>query len=510
MDALTAAPPRGSVSPWPVTVAVMLGTLMVILDMTIVNVSLPHMMGSLGATSEQITWVLTSYIVAEAVMIPLSGYLANRFGRRNVILFSIIGFVISSGLCGQADTLSQMVVFRILQGIFGAPVIPLSQSTLLDTFPANERGKAMAIFGIGVLMAPALGPTLGGYITEHWDWRWVFYINLPVGIVNILLCYAVLPDTEHRRDRIDLFGAFCMVLGIGALQYVLDQGNHENWFESDIIIYGTVLSIVTLTLFSVRAWTRSDSVLQLSLLRDRNLATASFLMMCFGLGLFGTIVLQPILLQELLGYPSSTTGLIMAPRALCNAVTMAIVAPNIKRIGARTLVALGIFIMAGGSLMMSHYNLFISPWWAVVPGMIQGVGLGMVFVPLATIAFDTIPEGTSDQGSTLFNLARTIGSSIGISLVTTLLSRNTQIQWNQLGGHLNPYNPAVHQFLASKGMTLDHPLAPYALAAELGKQSTMVAFVNDFWFITVAMLALCPLVLLMRDSGKGLDLSAMH
>ncbi|HBG29533.1 MAG TPA: MFS transporter, partial [Gammaproteobacteria bacterium] len=191
-------------------------------------------------------------------------------------------------------------------------------------------------------------------------------------------------------------------------------------------------------------------------------------------------------------------------------VTMAIVAPNIQRIGARTLVALGIVIMAAGSWMMSHYNLFISPWWAVVPGMVQGVGLGMVFVPLATIAFDTIPEGTSDQGATIFNLARTIGSSIGISVVMTLLSRNTQIQWNQLGGHLNPYNPAMHEFLASRGMTMDHPLAPYALAAELGKQSTMVAFVNDFWFITVAMLALCPLVLLMRDSGKGLDLGAMH
>ncbi|HBG29532.1 MAG TPA: MFS transporter, partial [Gammaproteobacteria bacterium] len=322
MDATTAAPTRGGASPWPVTIAVMLGTLMVILDMTIVNVSLPHMMGSLGATSEQITWVLTSYIVAEAVMIPLSGFLANRFGRRNVILVSIVGFVIASGLCGQADTLTEMVIFRILQGIFGAPVIPLSQSTLLDTFPAQERGKAMAIFGIGVLMAPALGPTLGGYITEHWDWRWVFYINLPVGIVNILLAYAVLPDTEHRKQRIDLFGAFCMVIGIGALQYVLDQGNHENWFESRVIVYGTVLAALTLLVFTLRSWNRPDSVLQLNLLRDRNLATGSFLMMCFGLGLFGTIVLQPILLQELLGYPASTTGLVMAPRALCNAVTM--------------------------------------------------------------------------------------------------------------------------------------------------------------------------------------------
>jgi len=497
-------------SPWPTTIAVMLATLMVILDMTIVNVSLPHMAGALGATSDQITWVLTSYIVAEGVTIPLSGFLARWFGRRRVILTSIIGFIVMSALCGQATSLVAMVIFRILQGVFGAPVIPLSQATLIDSFPPAQRGRAMAIFGIGVLLGPALGPTLGGYITEHMSWRWVFYINVPMGILNLLLAIPALKETERVHESLDWLGALLMAMGIGSLQFVLDRGNQENWFDSDIIIFMTLLMLAALSAFIIRSWNRQDSVLKLSLLRDRNLATGSFLIMAFGLGLFGTVVLQPILLQDLLGYPPSTTGLMMGPRALCNAFTMALAVPLMPKIGTRPMIAAGMLIMSAGSYLMSRYNLEISPFWAIVPGMVQGVGMGLVFVPLATIAFETIAPHDNDQAATIFNLARTIGSSIGISIVTTILSRNTQINWNRLGGHIMEYSPAMNAWLNAHGMTPDHPLAPNLLAMELARQATMVAFINDFWFISIAILLLIPLVLLMKSTGKTLDLSALH
>ncbi len=443
----------------------MLTTVMVILDMTIVNVAMPHMMGALGATADQITWVLTSYIVAEAIVIPLTGFLAGWLGRRRLLLTAITGFVVFSALCGQAGSLAEMVAFRLLQGAFGAVVIPISQAVLVDLFPGEERGKGMALWGIGVMMGPVLGPSLGGLITEYLDWRMVFYINLPVGLLNLLLVAMLIAPSAGRRTPIDWIGALAMAGGIGSFQLLLDRGNQENWWDSNLILSLSVTAALALAVFFWRGWRRDDSVVHLRLLRDTNLRMASLVIGAFGLGMFGTIALQPILMEELLGYPAATAGLVLS---------------------------------ATTTFVMSHYYLGISPGWLLWPGMLQGIGMGMIFVSLTTLAYQTLPPQAVDQAAGIFNLARTIGSSLGISIVATVLTRSTQAHWNQLGGFLQPFNPAVTAWLQARGMKLADAQTPAVLAGELYRQATMLAFVDTFWLIGWSFLLLAPLLLLIH------------
>lgn len=490
------------VNPWLVASAVMLTTVMVILDMTIVNVAMPHMMGALGATSDEITWVLTSYIVADGIFIPASGFLAQRLGRRRLLLISVVGFVAASALCGLSESLAQMVLFRVLQGAFGASVIPLSQSIMVDEFPPEQRGRAMAIWGLGVMMGPILGPTIGGLIVQNLDWRWVFYINVPVGILNVFMVLAWVRQTARHRLPVDWIGAGLMALGIGCGQVVLDRGNQEDWFHSYLIQLAAFTSVVCLIWFAVRAWRRPDGIVRLKLLRDRNLATASFMMVAFGFGMFGTIALQPLLLQNVLGYQADTTGLVMAPRGIASGFSMVLVGQLIQRVDPRYLVAFGLVISAFGAYFMSHYNLFIDPWWAIWPGLLQGVGIGMIFVPLSTIAYATLARSATDQGSAIFNIARTIGSSVGISIASTVTYRLGQVTWGQLGGHIDRYNPAVHDYLANRGLSLTDPLAPHILGQELLRQSQMLAYVDAFWLIAISFIALAPLALLLRRGAK--------
>lgn len=488
---------------WLVGVTVMLTTVMVVLDMTIINVTLPHMMGALGATADQVTWVLTTYIVANAIFIPLTGFLSTLLGRKRLMLISISGFVAASALCGQASTLGEMVIFRALQGAFGAAVIPLSQAVMVDIFPARQRGKAMALWGIGIMLAPILGPTLGGYITEHLTWRWVFYINVPVGIINVLMVARLLGGSPGRRVTADWWGAALMGLGIGCLQFVLDRGNQDNWFRSGFILSLAVVAGAALLGFIARAWGRPDSVLQISLLKDRNLAASCAMMLVFGLGLFGTVVLQPIMLEELLNYPVETTGLVMAPRGLGSAFGMFLVSRLINRRGPRSLILAGMVLSAAGSYFMTWYNLYIDTWWVIWPSIIQGLGLGMIFVPLSTLAYETLPAQATDQAAALYNLSRTIGSSIGISIAGTLLSRETQINWNRLGGAINPFNPALHKWLAVHGLTLHDALTYQLLAQQLSRQAMMVAFVDAFWFVMWSILVLMPLMLILKRRRGG-------
>ncbi|MGD8591530.1 MAG: DHA2 family efflux MFS transporter permease subunit [Gammaproteobacteria bacterium] len=495
-----------SQSPWLITATVMLITIMVILDMTIVNVALPHMMGALGATSDQVTWVLTAYIVASAIGIPLTGFLAKRLGRKRLMLISVSGFVVASALCGQAHSLAEMVLFRVLQGAFGASVVPLSQAVLVDTFPPEQRGKAMALWGIGIMIGPVLGPTLGGYITQHLGWRWIFYINVPVGLMNVAMISRLIPASARQRLSVDWLGAILMALGIGGLQVVLDRGNQENWFHSHWITALAMLSAAALIVFARRAWHRPDSIVPLNLLRDRNLASASLMITVFGLGLFGTIALQPLLLERLLGYSAETTGLVMAPRGLSSAVGMFLVARFINKLGAKRFILMGLTLAALGTYAMTFYNLTISPAWIIWPSAIQGLGMGMVFVPLSTLAYQTLPASATDHAAGIYNLSRTIGSSVGISIVSTLLSRNAQTNWNQLGGHINGFNPSLYDWLGSQGMQLSDPLAAPLLAQELERQASMLAFINVFWFVTLSFLILAPLVFLMakgRNTGPN-------
>jgi len=502
MPSLPNSPADSETPRWLLSIAVMLSTVMVILDMTIVNVALPHMMGSLGATADQITWVLTGYIVMEAIVIPMSGFLAIRLGRRRLMLLSIAGFVAASALCGQADTLAEMVFFRLLQGGFGAAVIPLSQSIMVDSFPGDERGKAMALWGVGVMLGPILGPTLGGYITQHLEWRWVFYINVPIGIVNLLLISNLVRPEAARNASFDWIGALMLALGIGSLQTLLDRGNQENWLHSGMITGLAIASVLGLAAFVLRSRGRSDSVLQLNLLKDRNLALASFMMAVFGMGLFGTIALQPLLLERLFDYPAQTTGLVMAPRGLASAVGMFLVSRLINRLGAPRLVLAGLTLAAGGTWLMTHYNLDLSMGWFVWPSLLQGLGMGMIFVSLSTLVYETLPGSATDQGSAIFNLARTVGSSMGISIAATVLTRMTQVNWNRLGGNISPYNPALHQWLLARHLSMADPLAPRLLARELQRQASMIGFVDAFWFVTLSFVVLAPLLLLFRSEPR--------
>jgi len=483
---------------WLLGIAVMLATVMVILDMTIVNVALPHMMGSLGATANQITWVLTAYIVMEAIFIPMSGFLAAWLGRRRLMLVSISGFVVASALAGQSDSLAEMVLFRLLQGGFGAAVIPLSQSIMVDNFPSDERGKAMALWGVGIMLGPILGPTLGGYITQHLDWRWVFYINVPIGIINLLMISRLMKPETPRWEKFDWIGALLLAAGIGSLQILLDRGNQENWFHSGMIVAMAVVSITGLVTFALRSWSRPDSVLQLQLLKDRNLVLASLMMAGFGMALFGMIVLQPLMLERLFNYPAETTGLVMAPRGLASALGMFVVSGLISRVGSPRLVLVGLVLAAAGTWPMTWYNLDLSIGWFIWPSILQGLGMGMIFVPLSALVYETLPRSATDQGSAIFNLARTVGSAVGISIVATIFTRMTQVNWNRLGGDINPYNPALQQWLAVKHLTIADPLAPQLLAHELGRQASMIGFIDAYWFVTLSFLLLAPLLLLLR------------
>lgn len=485
--------------------AVLLAVLMVILDMTVVNVALPHMMGALGATPDQITWVLTSYIVAEAVVIPTSGFLAGRFGRKRVILVSVAGFVVASMLCGQAETLAQMVIFRLLQGAFGAGVVPLSQAIMVDTFEAKNRGKAMAIWGIGILLGPIMGPTVGGFITDHLGWRWVFYINLPIGIINLALIMAYLKQTPRTAAVADWIGALLLAIGVGSLQMLLDRGNGDGWLESNFIIALIVISLACLIAFTIRSFRRPDAILRLSLLKDHNLATATFMIMAFGVGMLSTIALQPLFLEHLLGYPASTAGLVMAPRGIAVAMGMVFVATTINRFEPRWLVLIGLTLAAAGTYATTWYNLDVDVFWIIAPGVVQGIGMGMIFVPLSTLAYQTLPREASDQAAGIFNLARTIGGSIGIAIAATVLTRDSHANWQSLGAGINPYNPALHSWLDSTGLSLSDPHTPQMLGLELMRQSTMIGFIEAFGFVTLSFLVLIPLVLLLRPQPTDAD-----
>jgi DHA2 family multidrug resistance protein len=485
------------------SLAVLLAVLMVILDMTIVNVALPDMMGTLGATPDQITWVLTSYIVAEAIVIPMSGFLAERFGRKRVLTVSVAGFVVSSMLCGQSHSLMQMVIFRLLQGAFGASVVPLSQATMVDSFEPEKRGKAMAIWGIGVLLGPIMGPTVGGFITDHLGWQWVFYVNLPIGIINLLLIAAYIKATPHSGSPIDWLGAALLAIGVGSLQMLLDRGNSEGWFASQMIVSLALLSFACLTWFTVRSFNRPDAILKLNLLRDRNLATSTFLIMAFGVGMLSTIALQPLFLEHLLGYPASTAGLVMAPRGIAVAIGMVVVATLIQHIDSRWLVFVGLTLSAAGTYVTTTYNLDVDRFWIIAPSIVQGIGMGMIFVPLSTLAYQTLPKNASDQAASIFNIARTIGGSLGIAIGATILTRATHENLQTLSAGINPYNPALHMWLNSTGLSPTDPRAMQILGYELTRQSTMIGFIEAFGFVTLSFLLLIPFVLLLRQTGAA-------
>ncbi|WP_216642607.1 DHA2 family efflux MFS transporter permease subunit [Hydrogenovibrio sp. JE_KL2] len=495
---------KPGVSKGLISITVMLTTIMVILDMTIVNVTLPDMMGALGATSEQITWVLTSYIVIEAIMIPVTGFFVRMFGRKRLMLISIVGFLVTSALCGQADSLAEMVVFRLLQGFFGAPVVPMSQSIMVDTFPKEERGKAMALWGVGIMIAPVLGPTLGGFITEHLNWRWVFYMNLPVGIINVVMVWMLLQFEPTHKVSADWLGALFMALGIGSFQLMLDRGNQENWFDSSFILLLSVISFLAIIAFILRSWGRENSIVNLAVLKDRNLATSCFMMFTFGLGLFGTIALQPLMLEDLFGYNAQTAGLVMAPRGIASAVGMFAISRFINKVDLRLIILAGFLFASSGTYLFTTVSLDAAEIDFIIPSIVQGLGMGMIFVPLSTLAYETLPKAETSQAAGIYNLSRTLGSSVGISIVITVLNHADRMSQQGLSAHIVPENPEVSRWLALQGMSLSNlQPAVQKLADELNRQALMVAFMDTFWVVMMSFVVLMPLLLIIRRNKNA-------
>jgi DHA2 family multidrug resistance protein len=476
-----------------ITITVMLASIMQALDTTIANVALPHIQGSLSATQDQMTWVLTSYIVAAAIMTPLGGWLAGQIGRRRVFLFSLVGFAIASALCGLAQTLPQIVIARLLQGLCGAALVPMSQAILLDINPPEDHPRAMAIWVMAVTVGPILGPAFGGWLTEHYNWRWVFYINIPFAILSVLGTILFISETPLRKSRFDFFGFSTLSLAIGALQLLLDRGQLKDWFSSPEIWAFASVAGVSFYLFVVHVMTtRAAPFVSPQLFKDRNFLAGSFFIFMVGLVLFATLALLPPLLQNLMSYPVVLTGLVTAPRGVGTLVAMVIVSRLVGKIDTRLIIAIGLAITALSLWQMTGFYLQMDTSMVIWTGLAQGLGSGMVYVPLATVAFATLAPAHRNEGTAMFSLIRNIGSSIGISLVTTMLTRNTQVMHSRLAEHVTPYLDALHPANATttRGMAM--------LNQTVTNQATMLAYNNDFKLMMILSLCAMPLVVLLR------------
>ena len=502
--------PQEKPSPWIIAISVMFGTFMVVLDTTIVNVSLPHIAGSLSASIEESTWALTSYLAANAIILPITGWLANYFGRRRLLLLSVVGFTLASLLCGLATSLPILIFWRIVQGTTGGVMQPLSQAIMLEAFAPKDRGKAMAFFGLGVVVAPVLGPVLGGWLTDNYSWRWVFYVNLPVGIAAFMMLRAYVFDPPYitrGTAKIDYWGIGLLAIGIAALQIGLDQGQQEDWFSSDLIVTLAAAAVIGLGGFVVHALLARDPVVDLRLFREPTFATGVVLITAMGFGLYGSLILMPVLLQTLLGYPALQAGYAMAPRGLGSLVAMPVVGLLMNRTDPRRMLGLGFLVNAVSLYWMSSLNLQVGFWDIFWPQFVQGVGLGLLFVPLTTVTMDRIAPKDMGHATSLFNLLRNIGGAAGIAMIQTVLARDRQEHVNVLGAHISAYTPSTQlmfQNLRSTFVARGADLATAtdrAYAALFGmvqKQAAMLAFIDGFKFLAVVFLLLLPLVFLMR------------
>jgi len=476
-----------------ITIILMMSTIMQALDTTIVNVALPHMEGSLGATQDQISWVLTSYIIAAAIMTPAAAWIAGRIGRTRLLVISLIGFTIVSLFCGIAASVSQMVLFRILQGVFGAAMMPLSQAILLDTHSRAEMGRAMSIWGMGVMVAPILGPTLGGYLTEEYSWRWCFYINLPIGILTVLGTLAFIPESVKVRDRkFDWFGFFFLSLAIASLQLALDRGEQQGWFTSMEIQIEVVLAIFGLYMFIVHSLTGQRPFIDLALFRDRNFVLCIFLASATQLIFNGSFVLSPQLLQVELNYPVVTAGLVMGPRGLGTVVSMMLFGRLANRLDQRILIFAGLCFTGGTMEAMSGWSLSVGSSQFVSLGVIQGFGMGLVFAPMTTLAFSTLPTHLRTEASGFYALVRNVGGAVGISIVIARLSSLTQTNHAHLSEFMTPFRHMMTSARTGGRASME------MLNGEITRQAGMVAYVNVFRLMSILSFVFAPLLLFTR------------
>lgn len=485
------------------TIGVMLATIMQILDSTIANVALPHMTPQLGATNDTITWVLTSYIVASAIAIPITGWLADRIGSRNLFLWSVAGFIVSSALCGMANGLTEMVLFRILQGVSAAFMNPLSQTVMLDINPPERQAKAMSIWGMGIMVGPILGPVIGGWLTENYDWRWVFYVNLPLGIFCFAVLWALLPSRPVRKRPFDMTGFALLALGIAGLQLMLDRGQSEDWFSSGEVVIEGLVAFICLWMFAVHLVFAKKPMFDRELFKNRNLVTGLAFMIVVGVVMMATMALLPPMLQRIYGYPVIDTGLLLMPRGFGVVLTMFLAAQLTQRgFDPRILVGLGFAIAAWSLWDMTRWTVEMGATPFIITGFIQGLGLGLVFMPLNGMAFATLPPHYRTEGSSLMNLMRNIGASVGISLVTALLARNIQTSHSDIASNVTPGTLNGADTVA-KGLGATGDAAMAMLDAMVNQQAAMIAYLDDFKAMAIVTALSVPLVVFLKKPPRA-------
>jgi DHA2 family multidrug resistance protein len=486
-----------------ITAAVMTATIMHAIDTTIPNVALPHMQGSLLATQEQIAWVLTSYIVAAAIMTPPTGALATRLGRRRLFVIAILGFTAASALCGIAGSLTEMLVYRTLQGAFGAGLVPLSQATLLDVYPRERHGEAMALWGMGFVAAPIFGPTIGGYLTETYDWRWIFYINVPIGALAALGVWAFLPDTRSNREAgFDWTGFAFVALAIGALQIMLDRGHHLDWFASTEIVTLAVVSALGFYLFIVHSFTAEKPLIEFAIFRDRNFVAGLIISFLIAVVVLAMLALLSHLLQDVLEYPAVSAGHIMGPRGVGTLIAMTIAGRLTAMVDPRYLVAAGVLITSWAFWQMTGFSLQVGAWDLIWTGFAQGFGMGCIYVPLSTFSFSTLAAEYRTTGASLFSLVRNIGASAGIAMLEALLARNRQAFRAHMVESVTPYD-AIGRGQGTPGQwdvqTLEGLMT---LSTEIDRQAKMLAYLADFQWMTLITLAILPVLLIARGRRR--------
>ena len=507
---------------WIITLTVMLPTLIEIIDTSVVNVSLDHIRGSLSAGLDESTWTITSYLVSNAIIIPMTGWLSKFFGRKRYLIISIALFTVSSFLCGSAWNLQSLVFFRILQGIGGGALQPLSQSILLETFPPRQHGIAMAAFGVGIMFGPIIGPLLGGWITDNWSWHWIFFINVPIGIVSVLLAILFITDPPYMkraRMKIDYWGLALLTTGLGCLQIVLDKGQQEDWFSSNFIMWLSIISTVSLVSFVVVELYVEHPIVNLKAFKSRSFSTGNLLMFIGFFNLFASIVLLPIYLQTLMGYTAFLAGYVLGPGGIATLIALPVAGGLVNKVNPKALLAFGITVNAYATYLMSNFNLFADFSTVIWPRIVLGIGMGFFFIPLTTLTMSEIKKEDMGNASAIYNLLRNLGGSFGVAFVTTMLSRRAQFHQNRLVEHLTPFDRVYQMFSDQSSQVLQYrgfrgPLSEQGglgiIYRDLLRQASMMSFNEAFRLVSIIMICVLPLVFFMKKGKTAASPPGMH
>ncbi|MEP7074964.1 MAG: DHA2 family efflux MFS transporter permease subunit [Acidobacteriota bacterium] len=509
-------------NPWLIALSVMLATVMEVLDTSVANVALPHIAGNLSATSEEATWVLTSYLISNAIILPATSWIGKYIGRKRFLIICIIIFTIASALCGAAPNLATLIIARILQGMGGGALQPIAQSVLLESFPPAKRGAAMAVYGMGIVVAPIIGPTLGGWITDNYSWRWIFYINLPIGLIAAFMANTFVEDPPYLKNqkpgKIDYTGFSLMALGLGALELTLDLGQQRDWFESDLIVFTACVSALSLIGFVIWELYTPEPIVNLRVFMNRNFAVGCALIASVGVVLYGSTALLPLFLQTLLGYPAVESGFAVSPRGVGAVVSMMIVGRLIARVDSRYLITFGFTVLTFSTYLFTLINLEIAQSNIIIPMLISGVAMGFVFVPLTTMTMATLPQDQIGNASGIYNLMRNTGGSIGIAIMTTLLQRYAQVHQSYLMSNINEYNPAFQELferLKAGFMVQSDPVTATQQAYQtiygmVLQQASVLSYIDDFWILTVLCAVCIPAGFLFKKVRKPKVIEGGH